>query len=77
MENQNENQVGTLTLPPEELIALKKSEIHGNGIVALRDIPKGTVIIEYTGTLRTHTEVDGGPEDEEDTGHTFLFTLND
>ena len=77
MENQKENPDERLKLPSEELIALKKSEIHGNGIVALRDIPKGTVIIEYAGTLRTHTEVDGGPEDEEDTGHTFLFTLND
>lgn len=61
----------------EELIALKKSEIHGNGIVALRDIPKGTVIVEYIGAIRTHADVDGGPDDEEDTGHTFLFTLND
>ncbi len=60
----------------DTLIALKPSSIHGNGVVALVDIAKGTEIIEYKGAIRTHEEVDNEHGDD-DTGHTFLFTLND
>jgi SET domain-containing protein len=40
-------------------------------------IPKGEKLIQYKGRLRTHAEVDKSYADEVDTGHTFLFTLND
>ena len=32
-----------------KLIQVKNSTIHGKGVFALRDIPKGKQIIEYTG----------------------------
>ena len=55
---------------------VKKSPIHGNGIFAARDIKKGEDIIEYKGRLLTPDEADMIYEGHE-TGHTFLFTLND
>ena len=58
-------------------IAARRSPIHGNGVFALVDIPAGTEIIEYRGTLLTHAEADELYADTSDSGHTFLFTLND
>ncbi|MCB9169044.1 MAG: SET domain-containing protein-lysine N-methyltransferase [Flavobacteriales bacterium] len=57
-------------------IERRNSKIHGNGVFATRRIRKGEEVVEYKGRLITHDEADetyGG----EDTGHTFLFTLND
>ena len=53
------------------------SPIHGNGVFALRDIARGETIIRYRGRLITHTVADRHYGDGGDTGHTFLFTLND
>ena len=58
-------------------IARRQSPIHGNGVFALRDIPKGSRVVEYRGRRLTHAEADRRYGDEIDTGHTFLFTLND
>jgi SET domain-containing protein len=57
-------------------IAQRNSKIHGQGVFATAPIAAGEAVVEYKGKLRTHTEVDeeyGG----QDTGHTFLFILND
>ncbi len=57
-------------------IVRRNSRIHGQGVFATAPIAKGEDIVEYKGKLRTHAEVDdeyGG----HDTGHTFLFILND
>ncbi|MCB0792221.1 MAG: SET domain-containing protein-lysine N-methyltransferase [Flavobacteriales bacterium] len=57
-------------------IERRTSKIHGNGVFATRRIGKGNEIVEYKGRLITHDDADatyGGL----DTGHTFLFTLND
>ena len=57
-------------------IALHRSTIHGNGVRAIAPIRKGVEICRYKGQLITHEVADdihGG----EDTGHTFLFILND
>lgn len=57
-------------------IAQRNSKIHGQGVFATAPIKAGEDVIEYKGKLRTHNEVDeeyGG----KDTGHTFLFILND
>jgi len=57
-------------------IARKASRIHGSGVFALATIRRGEPIVEYAGRLITHEMADatyGG----EDTGHTFLFTLNE
>ncbi|MEO8161613.1 MAG: SET domain-containing protein-lysine N-methyltransferase [Arenimonas sp.] len=58
-------------------LATRRSAIHGNGVFATAAIPKGERLIQYQGKLRSHAEVDRVYADEVDTGHTFLFTLND
>jgi SET domain-containing protein len=55
----------------------RKSKIHGNGVFAAAPIAKGERLIQYKGKLRTHDAVDRAYADQEETGHTFLFTLND
>lgn len=61
--------------PPR--IIRRRSAIHGNGVFATRDLPADLTLIEYRGRLLTHAQtlrIYGGTAD---TGHTFLFTLND
>ena len=58
-------------------IVTRRSKIHGNGMFATRAIPKGEKLIQYKGRLRSHDAVDRAYGEEEDNGHTFLFTLND
>ena len=58
-------------------IAARRSPIHGNGVFAVAPIRKGEEIIQYKGTLMTHAEADDMYGDGGETGHTFLFTLND
>jgi len=58
-------------------IIRRQSPIHGNGVFAARDIKKGTRVIEYRGRRLTHTQADRRYGNDTDTGHTFLFTLND
>ena len=61
---------------PRKIVA-RKSAIHGNGVFALVPIAKGERIVEYKGRRRTHDEVDAGDTGGVESGHTFLFTLND
>ena len=58
-------------------IATRRSQIHGNGVFAAAPIRKGERLIEYKGRHRTHKEVDRVYAGDIETGHTFLFTLND
>ena len=58
-------------------IEARLSPIHGNGVFATDAIKKGERIVRYKGTLRTHAEVDEEYGDDDEDGHTFLFTLND
>lgn len=58
-------------------IQARKSTIHGNGVFALAAIAKGERVIEYKGLRRTHDEVDADDTGDVESGHTFLFTLND
>ncbi len=58
-------------------IAARRSPIHGNGVFALAPIAKGDTVIQYKGRLITHAEADEQYGDGAETGHTFLFTLND
>ena len=58
-------------------IEARLSTIHGNGVFATEAIKKGERIVRYKGKLRTHDEVDDEYGDEDENGHTFLFTLND
>jgi hypothetical protein len=61
---------------PSKIVA-RRSEIHGNGVFATQSIAKGERVVEYKGKRRTHEEVDAGDTGDTDSGHTFLFTLND
>ena len=58
-------------------IEARLSPIHGNGVFAREAIKKGERIVRYKGKLRTHAEVDEQYGDDDEDGHTFLFTLND
>jgi len=58
-------------------IVLRRSAIHGNGVFAARDLPAGFRLLQYRGLLRSHTEIDDCYGGDVDSGHTFLFTLND
>lgn len=58
-------------------VARKRSKIHGNGVFALVPIRKGERIIEYTGPLITHEQADEDYGGDIESGHTFLFTLNE
>jgi len=63
-------------------IRVEDSKIHGKGVYAAKDIPKGTQIIEYVGKLVTKKEADDiadaqfekGEKGEE--GHVYIFELN-
>lgn len=57
-------------------IAVHRSKIHGNGVRTIAPIRKGEEVCEYKGRLISHEESDR-TYGNEDTGHTFLFILND
>ena len=61
---------------PRKIVA-RRSAIHGNGVFAVAPIAKGERLVEYKGRRRTHEDVDAGDSGDVDSGHTFLFTLND
>ncbi|HET7845116.1 MAG TPA: SET domain-containing protein-lysine N-methyltransferase [Xanthomonadales bacterium] len=56
---------------------VRNSPIHGRGVFALTDLEPGTDLVQYKGRLLTTAQADRLYENTSDTGHTFLFTLND
>jgi len=56
---------------------VRNSPIHGRGVFAAADLEPGTDVIEYKGRLLTTAQADRLYANTSDTGHTFLFTLND
>ena len=58
-------------------ITTRKSAIHGNGMFAVAPIAKGERLIEYKGRRRSHEEVDNDSSGDVESGHTFLFTLDE
>ncbi len=58
-------------------IERRRSPIHGNGVFATGSIKKGEHIVEYKGKLITHEQADNEHYGDLNTGHTFLFTLNE
>jgi SET domain-containing protein len=58
-------------------IIRRQSPIHGNGVFAATDIAKGAKVIEYRGRRLTHAQADRRYANDSDSGHTFLFTLNE
>jgi SET domain-containing protein len=58
-------------------IAQRRSPIHGNGVFATVDISAGETLVEYRGRRLADAEADDLYGDTVESGHTFLFTLND
>ncbi len=58
-------------------IVQHRSPIHGNGVFAAADIPKETRVIRYRGRILTHEQANRRYGNDVDSGHTFLFTLNE
>jgi SET domain-containing protein len=58
-------------------IQVRRSPIHGNGVFAVVPLAAGTPVIEYRGRRLSHAEADDLYEGNAETGHTFLFTLNE
>ena len=57
---------------------IRRSGIQGSGAFAIRHIPKGTRLIEYSGERISHEEADRRPDFKDDTGatHVVLFTVD-
>jgi uncharacterized protein len=55
----------------------RQSPIHGNGVFAAIDLPAGIEVIQYRGRQLTHHQANSIYGGSTDTGHTFLFTLNE
>ncbi len=63
-------------VPGNDLIVVRHSKVHGNGVFAARKIPAGTRIIEYGGARITQREADRrSGKDPENPFHTFFFSL--
>lgn len=59
------------------LFEVRQSPIHGQGVFALRRIPKGTPILEYTGERITSEEADARYDDDQfEHPHVLLFTVD-
>src|ERR1041385_1144924 len=57
---------------------IRPSSVQGLGAFAIRRIPKGTRVIEYTGDRISHKESDRRYDDESmQRHHTFLFTVDE
>jgi len=60
------------------LFEVRSSVIQGKGGFALRPIPRGTRVIEYTGERIDHAEADARYDDAVmRRHHTYLFTVDD
>jgi len=60
------------------LYVVRRSGIHGRGVFAARDIPKGARILEYRGVRISYDRAaELYSEDEDQPTHTFLFEIDD
>lgn len=58
-------------------IERRNSPIHGSGVFAKASIGQGEPIVQYKGKLISHAEADRKYHGDIDSGHTFLFSLNE
>jgi hypothetical protein len=59
------------------LIEVRNSPVHGSGVFAVANIPKGARIVEYLGERLSHAAADARYEDhDENDNHTFLFIVD-
>ena len=65
-------------MAPTRKIVVRQSRVHGKGVFALVDIPRGTQIIEYKGERITWAQaMKRHPHDPENPNHTFFFDIDD
>ncbi|MFZ9183703.1 MAG: SET domain-containing protein, partial [Hylemonella sp.] len=63
---------------PGRRIQTRRSGVHGKGVFAVQDIPRGEVIIEYIGQVISWKEAQRRhPHDPKDPNHTFYFHVDD
>jgi SET domain-containing protein len=76
-----ETQTNTTIMPAsagKKLYTVRNSSIHGRGVFASTEIPRGTSIIEYKGKRTSWDEALAAPDsDPDDPAHTFLFQIDD
>ena len=58
-------------------IIQRLSPIHGNGVFAAKNLAKGVRVTRYRGKMLTHSQANRRYGNDADSGHTFLFTLNE
>jgi len=64
-------------LTTSDLIEVRRSAVHGLGVFAAKQIPKGARIIEYVGERVSHDEADRRYEEKDaNDSHTFLFIVD-
>src|SRR5882757_8821734 len=64
-------------LTTTDLIEVRRSNVHGLGVFAAKQIPKGARIIEYGGERVSHDEADRRYEEKDaNDSHTFLFIVD-
>ena len=64
--------------PEKKPYRVRRSSIHGRGVFAAAEIPKGAQIVEYKGKRASWDEALARPDsDPDDPAHTFLFELED
>jgi len=57
---------------------VRHSAIHGRGVFATMEIPRGTRIVEYKGKRTSWDDALARPDsDPDDPAHTFLFEIDD
>ena len=67
----------TTASPDSQLIEVRRSNVHGMGVFALKPIPRGTRLIEYVGERVSHQEADSRYEEKDaNDAHTFLFIVD-
>ncbi|MGQ0801076.1 MAG: SET domain-containing protein [Pseudomarimonas sp.] len=59
------------------LFEVRRSSIHGSGVFAVQAISAEVELIDYHGKLISHAAADRKYAGSADSGHTFLFTLNE
>ena len=67
-----------ISISPGRRLQTRRSGVHGKGVFALVDIPKGEVLIEYVGEVITWKEaLRRHPHDPNDPNHTFYFHIDE
>ena len=70
--------MASLTAVTGRRYIVRRSSIHGRGVFALADIPKGTRLMEYIGERISHREADRRyAAEHEHSPHTMLFSVDD